>query len=57
MQKLLAKLDLETQQAAIHYFVDEMTLDEVAAAIGRSIPTVRKRLAQRDGAARTRSSN
>ena len=29
----------------IHYFVDEMTLDEVAAAIGRSIPTVRKRLA------------
>jgi RNA polymerase sigma-70 factor (ECF subfamily) len=44
-QKLLAKLDLETQQAVIHYFVDEMTLDEVAAAIGRSIPTVRKRLA------------
>ena len=44
-QKLLAKLDLETQQAAIHYFVDEMTLEEVAAAIGRSIPTVRKRLA------------
>ena len=28
----------------IHYFVDEMTLEEVAAAIGRSIPTVRKRL-------------
>ena len=44
-QKLLARLDLETQQAVIHYFVDEMTLDEVAAAIGRSIPTVRKRLA------------
>ena len=44
-RKLLAKLDVETQQAAIHYFVDEMTLDEVAAAIGRSIPTVRKRLA------------
>jgi len=43
-QKLLAKLDVETQQAAIHYFVDEMTLEEVAAAIGRSIPTVRKRL-------------
>ncbi len=39
-----AKLDVETQQAAIHYFVDEMTLEEVAAAIGRSIPTVRKRL-------------
>ncbi len=44
-RKLLAGLDLETQQAAIHYFVDEMTLEEVAAAIGRSIPTVRKRLA------------
>src|SRR5579871_3079509 len=44
-RKLLAGLDLETQQAAIHYFVDEMTLDEVAAAIGRSVPTVRKRLA------------
>ena len=42
---LLGKLDLETQQAAVHYFVDEMTLEEVAAAIGRSIPTVRKRLA------------
>ena len=45
VRKLLAKLDLETQQAVIHYFVDEMTLDEVAAAIGRSVPTVRKRLA------------
>jgi RNA polymerase sigma factor (sigma-70 family) len=44
VRKLLAKLDLETQQAVIHYFVDEMTLDEVAAAIGRSVPTVRKRL-------------
>jgi len=43
-QKLLDKLDLETQQAVIHYYVDEMTLEEVAAAIGRSIPTVRKRL-------------
>ena len=44
VQKLLAKLDLETQQAVIHYYVDEMTLEEVAAAIGRSVPTVRKRL-------------
>ncbi len=44
-RKLLEKLDVETQQAAIHYFVDEMTLEEVAAAIGRSVPTVRKRLA------------
>jgi len=45
VRKLLASLDVETQQAAIHYFVDEMTLEEVAAAIGRSVPTVRKRLA------------
>src|SRR5262249_31489617 len=45
VRALLGKLDFETQQAAIHYFVDEMTLEEVAAAIGRSIPTVRKRLA------------
>jgi RNA polymerase sigma-70 factor (ECF subfamily) len=44
VQKLLAVVDLETQQALIHYYVDEMTLEEVAAAIGRSIPTVRKRL-------------
>ena len=45
VRRLLARLDFETQQAAIHYFVDEMTLEEVAALIGRSIPTVRKRLA------------
>jgi RNA polymerase sigma-70 factor (ECF subfamily) len=45
VRRLLARLDLETQRAAVHYFVDEMTLDEVAAAIGRSVPTVRKRLA------------
>jgi RNA polymerase sigma-70 factor (ECF subfamily) len=42
--KLLARFDLETQAAAIHYHVDEMTLDEVAALLGRSVPTVRKRL-------------
>src|SRR5882672_8131894 len=44
VRKLLGKLDVETQQAAIHYFVDEMTLDEVAQILGRSVPTVRKRL-------------
>jgi RNA polymerase sigma-70 factor (ECF subfamily) len=42
--KMLALADLETQAAAIHYHVDEMTLDEVAALLGRSVPTVRKRL-------------
>ena len=44
VRKLLGRFDLETQAAAIHYHVDEMTLDEVAAALGRSVPTVRKRL-------------
>ncbi|HVX96576.1 MAG TPA: sigma-70 family RNA polymerase sigma factor [Polyangia bacterium] len=44
VRALLGRLDLESQQAAIHYFVDEMTLEEVAKALGRSVPTVRKRL-------------
>ncbi len=41
---LLSRFDDETQRAAIHYHVDEMTLEEVAVALGRSVPTVRKRL-------------
>lgn len=44
VRRLLARFDPETQSAAIHYYVDEMTLEEVADAIGRSVPTVRKRL-------------
>lgn len=44
VRRLLARLDPETQAAAIYYHVDEMTLDEVASALGRSVPTVRKRL-------------
>jgi RNA polymerase sigma-70 factor (ECF subfamily) len=44
VRKLLGRFDLETQAAAIHYHVDEMTLEEVAAALGRSVPTIRKRL-------------
>ena len=44
VRKLLSRFDLETQAAAIHYYVDEMTLDEVATLLGRSVPTVRKRL-------------
>ena len=53
VRKLLARFDVETQAAAIHYYVDEMTLEEVAALLGRSVPTVRKRLqsfAARDAA-------
>lgn len=44
VRRLIGRLDAETQAAAIHYHVDEMTLDEVARAIDRSVPTVRKRL-------------
>ena len=46
LNKALAKVDAETQQAVIHYHVDEMTLEEVAQLLGRSVPTVRKRLEQ-----------
>jgi RNA polymerase sigma-70 factor (ECF subfamily) len=45
VRQLLATVDVETQAAAIHYYVDEMTLEEVAEVLGRSVPTVRKRLA------------
>jgi RNA polymerase sigma-70 factor (ECF subfamily) len=44
VRRMLARFDGETQAAAIHYYVDEMTLEEVAALLGRSVPTVRKRL-------------
>lgn len=44
VKKLLAKFDLETQQVAIFYYIDEMTQEEIGSALGRSLPTVRKRL-------------
>jgi len=44
VRTLLSRFDKETQAAAVHYHVDEMTLEEVAALLGRSVPTVRKRL-------------
>ncbi len=34
----------EEQEMAVMYFVDELTQVEIAAATGRSLPTVRKRL-------------
>lgn len=52
VRALLGEFDPETQAAAIHYYVDEMTLEEVAIAVGRSVPTVRKRLAEFAAAAR-----
>lgn len=44
VRRLLSRVDLETQAAVIHYHVDGMTLEEVAEVLGRSVPTVRKRL-------------
>lgn len=44
VRRLLSRVDQETQAAVIHYHVDGMTLEEVAAMLGRSVPTIRKRL-------------
>jgi RNA polymerase sigma-70 factor (ECF subfamily) len=44
VRRLLSKVDVETQAAVVHYHVDGMTLEEVAAVLGRSVPTIRKRL-------------
>ena len=44
VRKSLSKFDLETQQAVIHYWVDDLTLEEVAVVLERSVPTIRKRL-------------
>jgi RNA polymerase sigma factor (sigma-70 family) len=44
VSRMLSLVDEETQAVAIHYHVDEMTLEEVAELLGRSVPTVRKRL-------------
>lgn len=44
VRKSLARFDLETQQAVIHYWVDDMNLEDVAKLLERSVPTIRKRL-------------
>ena len=44
VRKSLSRFDLETQQAVIHYWVDDLTLEEVAQTLERSVPTIRKRL-------------
>ncbi|MFT3708644.1 MAG: sigma-70 family RNA polymerase sigma factor [Archangium sp.] len=44
VRKSLAKFDLETQQAVVHYWVDDMNLEDVARVLDRSVPTIRKRL-------------
>jgi RNA polymerase sigma-70 factor (ECF subfamily) len=51
VRRALSWFDAETQAAAVHYWLDEMTLEEIAALLERSVPTIRKRL--RDFEART----
>jgi len=41
---ILKKLDRPVQLAAVHYFVDEMSQQEAAEAVGCSVPTLRKHL-------------
>jgi RNA polymerase sigma-70 factor (ECF subfamily) len=44
VRAVLAKVDPKAQEAAVYYFVDEMTQEDAAAAAGCSVPTLRKRL-------------
>jgi len=44
LRVLLRLAGREEQEMAVMYFVDELTQAEIAAATGRSLPTVRKRL-------------
>ena len=44
VRALLGAASEEAQEVAVLYYVDEMTQAEIADALGRSLPTVRKRL-------------
>lgn len=44
VRALLAHFDAQTQEAAVCYFVDEMSQEDVARRVGLSVPTLRKRL-------------
>lgn len=44
VRSLLALFDPQIQAVAIHYYVDEMSQQEVADLVGLSVPTVRKYL-------------
>jgi DNA-directed RNA polymerase specialized sigma24 family protein len=50
---LLGAAGQEAQEVAVLYYVDEMTQAEIAEALGRSLPTVRKRLREFLRAARS----
>ncbi|MEO1171996.1 MAG: sigma-70 family RNA polymerase sigma factor [Myxococcota bacterium] len=44
IREVLGRVPRDVQEAAIYYFVDEMTQDEAAHAVGCSVPTLRKKL-------------
>jgi RNA polymerase sigma-70 factor (ECF subfamily) len=44
VRALLASAPEEAQEVAVLYFVDELSQAEIGVALGRSLPTVRKRL-------------
>ena len=44
VRALLAAAPEEAQEVAVLYFVDELTQAEIAQELGRSLPTIRKRL-------------
>ncbi len=52
VRALLGAAPPDAQEVAVMYFVDELTQAEIAAATGRSVPTVRARLREFLGAAR-----
>lgn len=49
---LLDKADEETRACVLYYYVDDLTLEEVAELVSLSVPTVRKRLQHFQGVAR-----
>jgi len=46
VRALLAAAPEEAQEVAVLYYVDELTQEEIAQEMGRSLPTIRKRLEQ-----------
>lgn len=52
LMRLLEKADEETRACVLYYYLDDLTLEEVAELVSLSVPTVRKRLQQFQGMAR-----
>lgn len=44
VRQILETVDGECAEIAVLYFVDELTQEEIGQAVGRSLPTIRKRL-------------